>query len=175
LGDGGAVVTRDPALADRVARLRNGGQTSRYRHQEAGVNSRLDVIQAAVLRARLPFLARWTATRRALAARYRAGLATANVQLLPERDPGHVYHLFVVRSVGDGRDAFQAHLAERGVETLIHYPVPIPEQPALAAAAPANCAVAARACREILSLPLHHAMTADDVDRVAAAVTAVER
>src|SRR6266542_5455492 len=65
LGDGGAVVTRDPALADRIKRLRNGGQTSRYQHQEAGVNSRLDEIQAAVLRARLPFLGKWTATRRA--------------------------------------------------------------------------------------------------------------
>jgi dTDP-3-amino-3,4,6-trideoxy-alpha-D-glucose transaminase len=173
LGDGGAVITRDPMLADRVKRLRNGGQTSKYRHQDAGVNSRLDDIQAAILRARLPFLGTWTSTRRALAARYRAGLATAPVRLLPERDPGHVHHLFVVRSVGD-RDALQTHLAQRGIETLIHYPVPIPEQPALAHTSPAACPLAAQACREILSLPLHHALTVDDVDVVAAAVTAAE-
>ncbi len=170
LGDGGAVVTRDPALADRIKRLRNGGQTTRYRHEEAGVNSRLDEMQAAVLRARLPLLGGWTRRRRVLAARYRDGLAAAPVQVLPERDPGHVYHLFVVRAVGN-RDALQSHLAQRGVETLIHYPVSIVDQPAMAPAAPTPCPAAAQACREILSLPLHHAMTTDDVDAVAAAVT----
>jgi len=172
LGDGGAVVTRDPALADRITRLRNGGQTTRYRHEDAGVNSRLDEIQAAVLRARLPLLDGWTRTRRILAARYRERLAAAPVQLLPERDPGHVYHLFVVRTASN-RDVLQSQLAQRGVETLIHYPISIVDQPAMAPTGPAPCPAAARACREILSLPLHHAMTTDDVDAVAAAVTAV--
>ena len=87
-----------------------------------------------------------------------------------EDDPGHVYHLFVVRS--DARDALQAHLGQRGVETLIHYPVPIPKQPALAAARPADCPLASQACREILSLPLHPAMHDEEVDAVAAAVNA---
>jgi dTDP-4-amino-4,6-dideoxygalactose transaminase len=172
LGDGGAVITRDPALAERIKRLRNGGQTSKYRHDAFGVNSRLDEIQAAVLRARLPFLAGWTKTRRALAARYREGLAAAPVRLLRECDPGHVYHLFVVRTAGDDRDALQAHLAARGIETLIHYPLSISEQPAMAESRPGPCPAAAQACREILSLPLHHALTADAVDAVAAAVTA---
>ena len=103
LGDGGAIVTNDRALADRVKRLRNGGQTDRYHHVEPGVNSRLDEIQAAVLRARLPRLAAWTGRRRALAARYRDRLAGAPVTAVPERDPGHVYHLFVVRAAGDAR------------------------------------------------------------------------
>src|SRR5437762_6165591 len=90
IGDGGAVVTGDRALADRLRRLRNGGQTDRYRHQEAGVNSRLDEVQAAVLRARLPFLERWTARRRALATLYRQRLAGVDgVELPPECDSGH--------------------------------------------------------------------------------------
>jgi dTDP-4-amino-4,6-dideoxygalactose transaminase len=172
LGDGGAIVTNDRALADRVKRLRNGGQTDRYHHQEPGINSRLDDLQAAVLRARLPRLRGWTARRRALAARYRRRLEGAAVDPFPERDPGHVYHLFVVRT-GD-RDALQAHLAARGVETLIHYPVPIPRQPALAAELPQDCPVAARLCNEILSLPLHPALTDDEVDAVAAAVHAFQ-
>jgi dTDP-4-amino-4,6-dideoxygalactose transaminase len=172
LGDGGAVVTSDAALADRVKRLRNGGQTDRYHHLEPGINSRLDDMQAAILRARLPRLRGWTDRRRALAARYRSRLAGAPVELLPERDGGHVYHLFVVRS--PERDALQAHLASRGIETLIHYPIPIPRQPAMAGQHPADCPVAARLCGEILSLPLHPALRDDEVDEIAAAVHAFQ-
>jgi dTDP-3-amino-3,4,6-trideoxy-alpha-D-glucose transaminase len=172
LGDGGAIVTNDRALADRVKRLRNGGQTDRYHHQEPGINSRLDDMQAAILRARLPRLRSWTDRRRALAARYRRRLAGAPVEMLPERDNGHVYHLFVVRT-GD-RDALQAHMAASGIETLIHYPVSIPLQPALAGQHPAECPVAARVCGEILSLPLHPALRDDEVDDIAAAVHAFQ-
>jgi len=171
LGDGGAIVTNDPALAATIRRLRNGGQTDRYHHQEPGFNSRLDEIQAAILRARLARLPAWTERRRALAARYRKRLAGSAVQALAELDSGHVYHLFVVRAAK--REALQAHLAARGIETLIHYPVPIPEQPALASAA-ASCPVASHACREILSLPLYPAMHDDDVDAIAEAVNAFD-
>ena len=172
LGDGGAILTNDGALADRVKRLRNGGQTDRYHHREPGINSRLDEMQAAVLRARLPRLRGWTDRRRALAARYRSRLAGSPVELLPERETGHVYHLFVVRT-GD-RPALQAHLAANGIETLIHYPVSIPLQPALAGQTPAECPVAARVCAEILSLPLHPALRDDEVDQIAAAVHAFQ-
>jgi dTDP-4-amino-4,6-dideoxygalactose transaminase len=172
LGDGGAVVTRDAALAARIKRLRNGGQTDRYHHAEPGINSRLDELQAAILRARLPMLPKWTASRRRLAATYRAALRGAAVDVPPELDPGHVYHLFVVRSLA--RADLQAHLAASGVETLIHYPVPIPRQPALAATSPADCPVAARACDEVLSLPLHAALSENDVRDIAAAVAAFE-
>jgi dTDP-4-amino-4,6-dideoxygalactose transaminase len=168
LGDAGAVLTRDPALAARVRRLRNGGQTDRYHHVEAGINSRLDEVQAAVLRARLPRLPVWTARRRALAARYRCLLASANITVPPECDAGHVYHLFVVRS--RIRDALQSWLNGHGVETLIHYPVPITRQPALAAARPGVCPEADRACAELLSLPLHPALSDAEVDAVASAV-----
>jgi len=173
LGDGGAVVTNDRALAERIRRLRNGGQTDRYLHVEAGVNSRLDEIQAAILRARLPLLRDRTVRRRALAARYRAALAGGPVDVPPEVDPGHVYHLFVVRvpTDRDTRDELQASLSTRGVETLIHYPIQIPRQPALAGTDQAACPLASQVCDEILSLPLHPGMTDDDVDRVAAAVS----
>lgn len=166
LGDGGAIVTNDRDLAARLKRLRNGGQVDRYQHREFGVNSRLDDLQAAVLRARLAWLPRWTARRRALAAKYRGALAGSSVRVPAEQDAGHVYHLFVVRSAA--RADLQAHLSSHGVETLIHYPLPIPRQPALAATDPADCPLAARACDEVLSLPLHPALSDDDVDLVAA-------
>ena len=172
LGDGGAVITNDRALAARIRRLRNGGQTDRYHHEEAGVNSRLDELQAAILRTRLPRLGRWTERRRALASRYRSLLAdAAGIDLLPERDPGHVYHLFVVRvrDAGSGT-ALQTSLASHGIETLIHYPVPIPRQPALAGVDPRDCPAATRACNEVLSLPLHPGLSDADVDMVAASV-----
>ena len=129
LGDGGAVVTNDAALAARIKRLRNGGQTTRYRHEEAGANSRLDELQAAILRARLPYLRGWTARRRQIAAAYRAGITAPGIAVPAQFDAGHVYHLFPVLTTR--RDEAQAHLSANGVETLIHYPVPIPRQPAL--------------------------------------------
>jgi dTDP-4-amino-4,6-dideoxygalactose transaminase len=170
LGDGGAITTNDASLAARARRLRNGGQTDRYHHGEFGVNSRLDEMQAAILRARLPLLPQWTATRRELAQRYRASLQHSGIAIPPLYDDGHVYHLFPVRS--QARDALQATLHAAGIETLIHYPVPIPEQPALASERPAKCPVAARVCAEILSLPLYPSLSPDAVDRVAAALTA---
>ena len=157
LGDGGAVVTNDAAIADRVRRLRNGGQTDRYHHVEAGVNSRLDELQAAILRARLPYLPAWTATRRSLAVQYRALLRGAAVTLLDAPDDGHVYHLFVVLS--SERANLQRHLASMSVESLIHYPVPIPDQPAFADATAEGCPRARAACQQVLSLPLHPGLT----------------
>jgi dTDP-4-amino-4,6-dideoxygalactose transaminase len=170
LGDGGAIVTNDAALATRLRRLRNGGQTNRYHHLEAGVNSRLDEMQAAILRARLPFLHGWTTQRRSLAARYRTGLDGTSVQVPPEFDAGHVYHLFVVRT--NARARLQQHLTDDGIETLVHYPVPIPQQPALALQHPDDCPEGNRACGEILSLPMHPGLAATDVDAVAASIRA---
>jgi dTDP-4-amino-4,6-dideoxygalactose transaminase len=172
IGDGGAVATRDPAIAERIKRLRNGGQTDRYHHMEPGINSRLDELQAAVLRARLPFLRGWTDRRRELAAQYREQLRGASATPLAERDAGHVYHLFVVRS--PHRRELQAHLASRGIETLIHYPVPIPRQPAVASVHPDECPIASRGCEEVLSLPLHPGMGEADTHGVAAAIHAFQ-
>ena len=170
LGDGGAITTADPAIASRIRRLRNGGQTHRYQHGEFGVNSRLDEIQAAVLRARLRWLPKWIGERRQLAAEYRTHLAAAVVTVPPECDPGHVYHLFPILS--DERDALQARLMSRGVETLIHYPIPITRQPALRSEGPADCPITDRVCGQLLSLPLHPGMALSAVEEVASALHA---
>jgi dTDP-4-amino-4,6-dideoxygalactose transaminase len=174
LGDGGAVITNDAALAARVRRLRNGGQISRYLHQEAGVNSRLDEMQAAVLRARLPFLADWTAQRRTLAAGYRQQLRGSDVTVPPQLDGGHVYHLFVVLAGGgqgdERRQALQQHLAGHGIETLVHYPVAIAHQQAVAGQRPAECPVAGAVCEHVLSLPLHPGLDQQVISEVAARV-----
>jgi len=169
LGDGGAVITNDESIATRVRRLRNGGQRDRYRHVEAGVNSRLDELQAGVLRARLPLLPGWTARRRQLAAQYRAHLPDS-LATIHERDPGHVYHLFPVRL--RARDELSAHLARTGIGTLIHYPVPLSAQQAFAVYEPLPSPVASAAASELLSLPLHPRLTDADVARVAQGVKA---
>jgi len=172
LGDGGAAITNDAAVADRLKRLRNGGQTDRYVHAEAGINSRLDEMQAAVLRARLPFLGEWTHRRREIALEYRRSLQ-AGVRPIVERDPGHVYHLFPVRS--SVRQTMQSSLSAAGIETLVHYPMPLTDQPALAPYRRHECPVAARATRELLSLPLHPFLSEHDVRMVVSAVRDTDR
>jgi dTDP-4-amino-4,6-dideoxygalactose transaminase len=172
LGDGGAAITNDPAVADRLKRLRNGGQTDRYVHAEAGINSRLDEMQAAILRARLPFLRDWTHRRRELAFEYRRSLP-AGVRPIVERDPGHVYHLFPVRS--SVRQTAQSSLGAAGIETLVHYPMPLTDQPAFASYRRHECPVAAGAARELLSLPLNPGLSAQDVGIVVSAVQHMDR
>jgi dTDP-4-amino-4,6-dideoxygalactose transaminase len=171
LGDGGAVVTNDDALAARVARLRNGGQRRKYEHVEAGVNSRLDEIQAAVLSVRLGHLPRWTARRRAIAAAYRSAIASDAFTVPREFDAGHVYHLFVIRCAA--RERLQQHLRQRGIETLVHYPIALQDQPALRSAAP--CPAARAACGEVLSLPMHPALTDADVSAVCQALNEFQK
>lgn len=169
LGDGGAITTNDADLAAKMKRVRNGGQTDRYHHVEMGVNSRLDDLQSAILGARLPFLRGWTEARRAKAAAYRRLLdGAAAIRVPPECDPGHVYHLFPVLT--PHRDRLQAFLKAEGIETLIHYPVPIPRQPALRSETPAACPIADRVCVETLSLPLYPAIPDDHIARVAEAI-----
>ena len=167
-GDAGAVITNDASLADRLRQLRNGGQTDRYHHTAFGVNSRLDEIQAAVLRARLPWLSKWTARRRELAGRYRHGLMDCAVTVPPEVEPGHVYHLFPVLT--DDRDGFQQHLSDHGVGTLVHYPIPIPRQAAFAGLQASTCPEADRVAGRVCSLPLHPQLADADPNRVVAAV-----
>jgi dTDP-3-amino-3,4,6-trideoxy-alpha-D-glucose transaminase len=173
LGDGGAVVTNDREVAERVKRLRNGGQGDRYVHVEPGRNSRLDEVQAAVLRARLPFLEQWTQRRREIAFDYRLSAIHAGVRPIAERDAGHVYHLFPVRC--SARPAAQAALTAAGIETLVHYPMPLHEQRAFAQFQPRECPVAARAARELLSIPLHPGLSRDDRRMVLSAVENLNR
>lgn len=165
LGDGGAVVARNPALADRVRRLRQYGWCTRYVSDEPGRNSRLDEIQAAVLRAKLPRLAANNAQRARWAARYLA-LLQGQAVTLPPADADHAqsaWHQFTVRV--KGRDEVQAHLAMKGVHCGVLYPVPLHRQPAYAldVALP----VTEAACAEVLCLPVHPLLSAGDIDRVA--------
>lgn len=174
LGDGGAVVTDDAALAERLRRLRNYGSSRKYVHEEPGVNSRLDELQAAFLRARLTRLDMGNAARRAIAARYGARLAGKTGLVLPAEASWAeaVYHLYVVRSAR--RDALRADLAAAGVETLIHYPVACHLQPAFASLGFGRGAfpLAEQLAAELLSLPLWPGMGDAGVDEVARAVLA---
>jgi dTDP-3-amino-3,4,6-trideoxy-alpha-D-glucose transaminase len=168
LGDGGAVITNDTAIADKLKRLRNGGQSEKYRHVEFGVNSRLDDLQAAILRERLMRLPQWTSRRRALAGAYRRTIDHASVSVPRECDPGHVYHLFPV--LVTNREDFQAHLKSQGVGTLVHYPHSLTTQPAFAGAGGDACPIAMRVARDVCSLPLHPHLSDSDLALVTAAV-----
>ena len=162
MGDAGAVVTSDVALAERVQELRQYGWRERYVSASCGVNSRLDELQAAVLRVKLRTLEERLAERRALAARY-AELAPA---VRAECD--HAWHLMVLRSAQ--RDALAEHLDRCGVPVAIHYPRALHEQPAFVCGT--VLPEAARAAREVLTLPLHPYLTMEAVDVVVAAVNA---
>ncbi|HET9314333.1 MAG TPA: DegT/DnrJ/EryC1/StrS family aminotransferase [Vicinamibacteria bacterium] len=171
LGDGGAILVDDPERAAYLRRLRNGGQSDRYRHEIPGVNSRLDEMQAAVLRVGLRHLEEWTRKRRALAAVYFEELKSTGVCLPHEQPYAEAnYHLFVVRH--PRRDALMAALKERGVGTLIHYPIPLHLQPVYAGLGgrAGDFPEAERAASSILSLPLYPEMTDGQARRVAAAV-----
>ena len=170
-GDGGMVVTDDAALAERVRLLRNYGQTDRYHHQIEGLNSRLDELQAAVLRVKLRYLEGWTAARRERAERYTARIQRARAP----REASwarHVYHLYVVHV--PRRAAVQQALAAAGIDTLVHYPIPAHLQPAYAhlGVARGSLPVTERLADEALSLPLYPELPMDQVERVAAALEA---
>jgi len=170
-GDGGALVCAEPAVATRLRQLRNGGQSDRYRHEWSGVNSRLDEIQAAILRVKLRHLAAWTERRRAIAALYDRELGGCGLGL-PKEQPGAraVYHLYVVRH--PRRDALMAALEARGVGTLIHYPIPLHLQPAFARCGgqPGDLPAVEAAARQIVSLPLYPELSDAQVRAVARAV-----
>jgi dTDP-4-amino-4,6-dideoxygalactose transaminase len=171
LGDAGAVTTNDPGVADRVRVLRNYGSRTKYVNEVQGVNSRLDELQAAVLRAKLPYLAEWNERRRSVAERYLERLAGAGVTLpvvAPGMDP--VWHLFVVRSAD--RDGLRNHLSARGVETLIHYPIPPHRQAAYAdlGMPDGTFPISEAIHRECLSLPIGPHMSDAQVDEVVSAV-----
>ena len=172
LGDGGAVTTDDPDLAERLRALRNYGSREKYRHEIAGVNSRLDELQAAFLRARLTRLGESNQRRRALAADYRAALDGIPDLALPiaANWGEHAHHLYVVRS--PRRDDLQGCLKAAGVETLIHYPIPCHLQPAFAGLGfrRGDFPLAERLADEVLSLPFWPGMPAEDVAAVAAVV-----
>lgn len=164
-GDGGFVCTNNPEIAQRLRLLRNYGQTKRYYHATKGFNSRLDELQAAVLRAKLVHLEEWNESRRQLAQRFDAMLEGLPV-VLPKRAAWgqHVFHLYVIRS--PQRDQLCSFLTEHGIQTIIHYPVPVHLQEAYrdlqipAGALPE----AEKAAREIVSLPFYPEMREDEIE-----------
>ncbi|HEX9670957.1 MAG TPA: DegT/DnrJ/EryC1/StrS family aminotransferase [Thermoanaerobaculia bacterium] len=171
-GDGGAVTGRDRELVERVRRLANHGQTSRYHHVEVGTNSRLDSLQAAVLNCRLPLLDADNARRRELACRYHGGLAGVGDLRLLQDPPGSVsvYHQLTVRTAR--RDELAQHLSVRGVGSSVHYPSPLHRQPALDGLIPdpGELPVSTAAAREVLCLPMYAELTDRELEAVCAAV-----
>lgn len=165
-GDGGMVTTNDARLAERVRMLRHHGSRAAYRHELLGYNSRLDELQAAVLRVKLRHLARWNERRRVHAAAYRRRLAGLPVELPAEHGRGrHVYHQFTIRS--GARDALRERLAARGVASAIYYPLPLHRQPAYATEhRNARLPAAEQAAREVLSLPIYPQLTENAIELV---------
>lgn len=167
LGDGGMVVTSDQVLAERAYLLRQYGWTDRYVSQVKGWNSRLDELQAAILRVKLPYLDADNEARTRIADLYHEALSGADIGL-PQCRPQtrHVYHLFVVRSLQ--RDALQSFLKSRGIGALVHYPVPVHLQPAYRDRAGSNLHLpeTERAAREVLSLPIYPELGESDLHKV---------
>lgn len=170
LGDAGAVVTDNDQLALGVRRLRNYGEESKYVNVVPGYNSRLDELQAAILRVKLPHLDSWTEERRSIAALYDKLLTGAGVAP-PASDAGHAYHLYVVRSAA--RDALRDHLREQGVGSHVHYPTPVHSQAAYrdgGVRIPAPLEVTDRLADEVLSLPAYPGLRVDQVHMVVRAL-----
>ncbi|MHB1389974.1 MAG: DegT/DnrJ/EryC1/StrS family aminotransferase [Thermoleophilia bacterium] len=170
-GDGGAVSGRDLLLMDKISSLANCGQgQERYHNVYKGDVSRLDELQAAILRVKLRVMDSWTDQRRAVADFYRQALAAApGIELPGEKEwARHVYHLYVIRS--RKRDALQRHLGELGVRTLVHYPVPVHLQPAYAGEMSVSLPVTTQAVGEILSLPCFPQITEAQLDYTAASI-----
>ncbi len=172
LGDGGAVATNDDRLAQRLRLLRNYGQEQRYMHTVLGLNSRLDTLQAAVLRQKLPLLGQWNAARTHHVAHYQQrleGIGDLTFQRVPEHST-HVFHLLVLET--SQRDPLMRHLTAKGIETRVHYPLPLPFQPAFAALGhqPGDFPVAQQLARTMLSLPLFPEMEEDEVEYVCDAI-----
>jgi dTDP-4-amino-4,6-dideoxygalactose transaminase len=169
-GDAGMVTTTDAQLADRLRLLRTHGGRGDYIHHAIGLNSRLDELQAAVLRVKLPHLDAWNERRRAHAARYRAAVRGDLIAPIEIEGAHHVYHHFTLRS--PARAALVARLEAAGIGSAIYYPRPLHQQPAYTSWARGPLPEAERAAAECLSVPVHPWLTADEVDRVAAALAA---
>ena len=172
VGDGGMVVTSEAGLAERAMQLRNYGQSVRYHHPVIGMNSRLDEIHAAMLTERLKWLPDFTERRRQIAEAYHHGIDNPLISKLafPQERGAHVYHLYVITS--PQRDALALYLKERGVQTLIHYPVPVHQQEPCRdlSCDPTGLVNSESHARECLSIPCHPQMTQIEVEQVIDAI-----
>ena len=172
LGDGGAITTNDEGLYRKIVQLRNYGSSAKYYHEELGVNSRLDELQAAILSVKLKYLAEWNQQRRTVAKCYEEKLKDVADLILPQTLPGfsHVYHVFVVRT--KQRDKLRQHLDSCGIQTMIHYPVPPYLQQAYKALGfkPGDFPIAEELSKTCLSLPLWPGMTQGVVNYVSESI-----
>jgi dTDP-4-amino-4,6-dideoxygalactose transaminase len=170
-GDGGIFTTNDDAMADLVGALREHGSTTKlYHHERIGKNSRMDEMQAAVVRRKLPSLAKWTALRQDVARRYAEGLAGIPEVRLPTTLPGatHVHHLYVVRVAR--RDDLATALRAQAIGSGVYYPVPLHQQPCFKKFGLASCPVSDRLATEALALPCFPGLRPEEQDRVIRAV-----
>jgi dTDP-4-amino-4,6-dideoxygalactose transaminase len=174
LGDGGAITTDNDELAEVLRTLRNYGSQEKYRNLYQGSNSRLDEIQAAILRVKLRHLDREIAARRQVAETYHSGISHPDIQV-PEctSEDNHVWHLFVVRS--KYRDELQRYLAEQGIQTLIHYPIPLHQQEAYKDLRSLALPITEAIHREVLSLPISPVMSDEQVAAVIDAVNGFQK
>ncbi len=170
LGDGGMVVSSSPDGLARLKRLRNHGGEVRYQHDMPGFNSRLDPIQAGALSIKLRYLDEWSATRRKVAAWYGGYLEKTGGVILPASrdDNSHVYHLYVIRVDGEVRDKLRKHLQKQGILTAVHYPLPVHLTPAFShlGYGPGSFPAAELCAEQIVSLPMHIAMSEEHVSRI---------
>ncbi|QIL78129.1 DegT/DnrJ/EryC1/StrS family aminotransferase [Hymenobacter sp. HDW8] len=176
-GDGGALFTRDANRAAYLRQLANHGQTRKYHHQHIGLNSRLDTVQAALLRVKLPHLPAWTAIRQRIADYYDAALEGISGLRVPHRDANssHVFHQYTLTlEKAPQRDQLQEYLGQRGVPSMVYYPVPVHMQPAYAYLGyPAGqFPVAEQLCRTVLSLPIHPMLTEAQQDYIITTIRA---
>lgn len=171
-GDAGCIVTNDAALAMKCRMFANHGALKKHEHEIEGINSRLDGIQAAVLNVKIPHLKSWTAARQSNAALYRAALSEiSQIKYIAEKpNTKHSYHLFIILS--EDRDALKAHLEAAGVETAIHYPTPLPLLKAYAAEGytAADFPNAAKAAKQMLSLPMYPELTSEQMNYIAQSI-----
>ncbi|MGH7519810.1 MAG: DegT/DnrJ/EryC1/StrS family aminotransferase [Gemmatimonadales bacterium] len=167
-GDAGMIVTSDDAAADRLRKLRLHGGAKQYHHEEVGTNSRLDTLQAAVLLAKLPHLAQWSAKRREHAAYYSKALADVPQVKTPFVDPAneHIFHQYTLRA--ERRDQLQAHLKKEGIGHAVYYPIPLHRQPCFAHLGYQDGSLpqSEGASREAISLPIYPELTRAQLDRV---------
>ncbi len=170
-GDGGMVITNDPELAAQIKRLRSHGTSDKVRHEVVGGNFRLDEIQAALLRVKLPHLARWSAERRGIAEAYRQRLAGLPLKAPPPGE-GCVWNQFVIRVEAARRGALVRHLADRGIASGVYYPIPFHLQPPLVALGhrPGEFPIAEQAAKEALALPIFPSLSLRSMDRIVSAI-----
>ena len=162
-GDGGAVMTSDYELAERIQMLANHGQTKKYHHKIIGCNSRLDTIQAAILSVKLNYMDEFTRARQKVAQHYDMMLSPLSEIQIPSKSSfsTHIYHQYTLRVLNEQRDVLQAYLKERGIQSTVYYPFAVHEQEGYkwVARISGNINVATRLCKEVLSLPIHTEMT----------------